>query len=276
MATETPAGTTAVSSGTTVDTTPTPIELNDDSFVTIKGLDKPVKFGDHYRGLQGNFTKTAQKAAKLEQELKEAKQRNTEFEDRISRFQQPQNQNQPAQEEDLAAQFEQLPYMNGQDAAKLAKAVMAKLQTTNQGLAVRDKILMALAQKLDTLQKGYGTLSERDTQSQFNGKITKVLDDLGYGPEFKDIAEEIYLAYEGDDLDTEFPSLFKNRIEQLNKAFQARSKAKIDSARSKGFSFPTKGGNGNANGKVNNANKSAKQMADELWDSIQGSGSDSD
>ena len=102
----------------------------------------------------------------------------------------------------------------------------------------------------------------------FDGKISNWLKEGGYPSEAADLAKEIYLAYEGDDLDNEFPQIFANRWEQIQQIIDSQRKAKVEAARRP--LLPGRGGNGVASKPIGlKGNESSKQLADTLWDAMQ-------
>src|SRR5690242_20616860 len=63
------------SGGGTAVAEPTVYEVDDDTLIRPKGSDKPIKFSEHVKGFQANYTKAAQRAAQLERQLQEREQR---------------------------------------------------------------------------------------------------------------------------------------------------------------------------------------------------------
>jgi hypothetical protein len=131
----------------------------------------------------------------------------------------------------------------------------------------RDQILAGALHELKQLKQLVGGLHETHTSSQFEGKIQKFLSEGGYGPEYGDIAKELYVAYEGADLDQEFPQILRNRIAQLEKAFESKRRMALDSARKVPF-VPGKGSTvGPSKPLEIKPNASAKEVAEQLWGS---------
>src|SRR3954469_13675397 len=82
-----PVGTTLASEGSASQNepqgstqTPEAFELNDDALVRVKGSDQPVKYGEHFRKFQSQFTKASQEAARLRKELDAERQSRQQFE----------------------------------------------------------------------------------------------------------------------------------------------------------------------------------------------------
>jgi hypothetical protein len=207
---------------------PEPIELSDDALIKVRGSDKPVKFGEHVKGFQSQFTKASQEAARLRQALKER-------EDRIRQFEEAQRKSQSQQgNEDVFAALRSLPYLKGEDAVQL-------VQEIGQEIRQRDMIMLAALRKIQELERVASGLHEVHSSGAFDAKINKWLTDGGYPLEAADLAKEIYLAYEGDDLDNEFPRIFEERWRQIEKVIEAQRQQKIRAARPQPF-VPGRGG----------------------------------
>jgi hypothetical protein len=234
---------------------PSVIDIDENALIRVKGSDKPVKYGDHVKGFQSQFTKASQRAAALERQLQA---REAEF----KRYQQEREQAQrPNSQPDPYAAIEQLQYLSGKDAANLARQI-------RQDLSQRDQIHMATFKKLQQLDQVLNGLTRNQANTAFENKISKWLSEGGYGEEYADFAKELYVAYEGDDLDEQFPSILKSRVDQLRKAITAETQAKLRQARPNPF-VPGKGGvSGPSKPLEFKGNESAKEMADRLFDTF--------
>ena len=120
------------------------IELSDDSMVKLPGAKDPVRYGDHYKSFQSEFTKRAQEAAGLRKEVAAAKQREADYQRRLQAGQanrqgQPQRVNKL---QELAGQLKSLTYLNGEQAASVVDHVMNEIGGLTQELSRRD---MAIA-----------------------------------------------------------------------------------------------------------------------------------
>jgi hypothetical protein len=244
-----------------VDNSPQPIDLDDNALIRVKGSDKPVKFSDHVKGFQSQFTKASQKAAQLERALAEREEKIRQYE-----AAQQQAQRQPqGQAEDVYASLRQLPYLTGEDAVGVVESI-------GQQLRQRDMVLMGALKQMQEMQKRLGTLHESHSSQSFESKIQGFLQQGGYDSGYADLAREIYLAYEGDDLDSEFPQIFASRVEQIEKLIEAKRQAKINANRKQPF-VPGKGGQTSPSKPLQlKANASAKEITEELWESMQNSG----
>ena len=114
-------------------------------------------------------------------------------------------------------------------------------------------------------------LQTNHVNTSFDSKISKWVADTGLPVEATDFAKELYLAYEGDDLDSEFPTILKNRWEQVVGLARAAEQKRIESARKLPF-VPGRGGQGVPSKPLTDklAKASPAQVADELWDAMQG------
>lgn len=276
MATEsTPAGTGAANSTATTQpnattTTPTPIDLGDDTLVKLPGSDKPVKWGEHYRGFQSQFTKTSQEKAKLEKAYKEAQDRLQQREQEFERLKALVAGTQ-APQEDPYSELKSRQYLDGESAYKLAQMLRGEVGNFGQALSKRDQVLVAMLKQMQQMQQAVETWRAKSSSEEFGSKIKRFLSEHDIEPEFEDLAKEVYLAYEGDDLDQEFPTIFKNRVQQIKAAMANIEKRKREATRQLPFT-PAKGGNGVAGKPLSLAGKSSKEVADLLWDQMSGGG----
>lgn len=249
---------------------PSVLELKDDSVVRIPGVDKEVKFGEHFRGLQSQFTKASQKAAKFERDLQEARQAIKDREDRLMAFERMSRGDRtppkdPAQ--DLLAAIKSRQVLSGEEAAAVMEHFLQRANSFQPALQHRDQAMLMLGQEIAKLKSQLSSVNAERADVSFNRKISGWLKELDLPDEAADLAAEIYLAYEGEDLDSEFPDLLRKRWESVEKLVRARDRARRESARSKPF-VPGKGGNGAASKPINTANMSPKQITDEIWESL--------
>lgn len=234
---------------------PTVYDVADDTPIRIKGAKEPVKFGEHVKGLQSQFTKASQRAAQLEREFAAYKQQ-------IAQQQQQQRQpQQPNQSDPLLDKLAALPYITGQDSVEMVRNIADQIKQ-------RDMVLLSALQQMKQMQAVVQSLNQNHASQSFDAKITKWVSDGGYPPEAADLAKEVYLAYEGDDLDTEFPTIFANRWQQLLKLTEAIRQQKINAGKRPPF-VPGKGGQAAPSKPLEiKANTSSKQLADELFNMI--------
>lgn len=239
---------------------PTVIEVDDNALIKPKGFAKPVKYGEHVGGLQAQFTKASQRAAQLERELAAERQRREQFERQSQQAQRGQ-QGQP----DVFDALRQLPYLTGEDAAGVVQSIAQQIQQ-------RDQVLLAALNRMKQMEGIVNGLHQSSTNQSFESKINNWLDSGGYSRDYADLAKEIYLAYEGDDLDQEFPQIFASRIDQLRKAMEAERTAKLNAARKVPF-VPGRGGQTGPSKPLQLSGKeNPKDIADQLWDSFQAPG----
>ena len=258
---------TGADTGSNLDTSPAQpsvIEIPDENaLIKVKGQEKPVKYGEHIKGFQSQFTKASQRAAQLERELATERQRREQYE---RERQAAQAQSQATEAGDVYAALEALPYLNGSQAAQVVRAIASELQT-------RDRYLAGMTQYIKQMESRLGQLFENHSQSSFDTKISRALEGLGYGPEYKDIAAEVYLAYEpGPELDQEFPNILKARIEAIETALEARKRAAVDRNRQNRF-VPGRGGATGPNRPLQfKGTESAAEVTEALWEQLHGSG----
>lgn len=242
-------------------TEPTPIDVDENSFIRIKGQDKPVKFGEYGRNFQSQFTKASQENARFREKLAEYQKKEAQWQAAQT---QSHNQGQnPNSQENILAKLKALPYLTGEQAAET-------IQSIGDAMSYRDKVLIGTLQELQKMQKIVNNLQSNHLNSSFDGRLNGWLKEQGVPEELKDWAKEMYLAYEGDDLDSEFPTMLKNRWEEINRVISARQKASVEAARKRPF-IPGMGGNANPSKPLQfKGNESAKDITDALWETLQG------
>ena len=245
-------------------TAPSVVELTEDSMVRLPGAKDPVRYGDHYRGFQSEFTKRAQEVSRLRQEHQKLQQQLQDYQRRMQAGERPQQQA-PNPSAELAQQLKSLTYLKGEDAAKVVEHITAQLGARDAALKQRDLALGLLYKKLQQVGQTVQQLNRVHNNSSFESKISKFVKDAGLPEKATNWAQELYVAYEGDDLDQEFPRILKERWEQLTGLHEEARKAKIEQARRLPF-VPGKGGNGSASRPLENlAKASAKDIADAMW-----------
>lgn len=242
------------------------IELSEDSMVRLPGAKDPVRYGDHNRGFQSEFTKKAQAAAQAQRQIQQLKAKLTEHERRQRQGQQAQRPDPKAQTRELAESIKSLSYLSGQDAAKVVEHLTERFNSQETALQQRDIALGLMYKQLKQVSQLVSGLQGRHSATEFEGKIDRFVTSGGLPKEATEFAKELYLAYEGDDLDQEFPAILKRRWEQLSGIYKASEKARVDQARRQPF-VPGKGGNGTPSKPLNQnfAKASAKEIAEAFW-----------
>lgn len=254
-----------------------PVELSDDALVKAPGFDKPVRFGDIPKRFQADYTRKTQEHAKQVQQWEAQKraweqtrgQEENRLRELATALLQRQNQGQP-QGQTFADRLKAKTYLDGETAAALFQEIQDNgFGQVSQEIAKRDQVIQALYQQVMNLQKGFTSLQGQRSSQEFDGKINKWLTEGGYPPEAADLAKEIYLAYEGEDLDNEFPTIFQNRWNQIQTLVNAANKKRVDAAKQNPFKLPGKGGQGSAGKPAGlKGHESPKEVSDFLWEFI--------
>ncbi len=254
------------STPTAVPAEPSVIDLTPDSLVRIPGQDKPVKYGDYYRGFQSQFTKKAQEASQLQQRYQQLEQQFQQAQERLRQIEAQHRAQVAAQPgNDLLAEIRQLPYLDGQSAGRVLEHIAQQQAQSAAALEQRDHALMLITQQLVETKKQLQRLAARAGQTDFEGKIKKFASDLNLPAGTEDFVKELYLAYEGDDLDNEFPTILQNRWNQLQNVIQEMQRRKVQEARQAPF-VPGRGGIGSASRPIANlATAKPSEIADALW-----------
>lgn len=236
---------------------PSVIDVDDNALIRIKGQDKPIKFSEYGRNFQSQFTKASQRAAQLQRELEQERQARQQYERQVREAAQVQ----PGRSEgaDVFAQLEALPYLDGKQAAMVVRSIADQI-------GQRDQVLLATLKQLSEMQRIVQGLHGERQGSALNAKIANFVKEGGYPAEITEWAKKLYLAYEGDDLDDEFPAILKEEYENMARTFEAQRAAKVRSAREGRFQLPGKGDNtGPSKPFQIKANASPSEIADALF-----------
>lgn len=245
------------SEGVAADTSAEPAVVDipgDDALVKYPGAEKPVKFKE-IRNFQAQWTREAQRRAEIERKLQEREAQIQRYEQERQRAaRQPQQSGQP----DVFEALRQLPYLDGETAVGVVQGIQREI-------AMRDQAMLMMAQQMRKMQQQFGSIHENHSNAAFDAKINKWLTEGGYPQEYADLAKEVYLAYEGDDLDYEFPQIFAERVSQIEKAIEAKRAREIAAQRQNRF-VPGKGGQvGPSKPLTFKGNESPKEITDALF-----------
>lgn len=239
---------------------PKPIELSDDTLILDKATGKPVKYGEYNRGFQSQFTRAAQERARLQRELETERAQRQRYEQERQRAASQGNQN---GQRDVFADLRSLPFLSGEQTVQAVESIINQI---NQ----RDQFTRVIVEKMVEMEKRLGGLSGHHNEQLFDSKINKWVTDAGYDPKAEgilDLAKEIYLAYEGPDLDAEFPTIFTNRMKQIEAFVEAKRRQAVQAAKRPPF-VPGKGGQANPSRPVQlKPNATPKEVADALFGS---------
>ena len=175
------------------------IELSDDSMVKLPGAKDPVRYGDHYRGFQSEFTKRAQEAAGLRAEKAKLTQQLQDHQRRLQQQNQQGQASKPNRLQELAGQLKSLTYLNGEQASQVVENVMQELAGSSQELQKRDMAIALMYKQLKQMGSVLSGLQGRHAQGDFDTKIAKFVKETGLPDKATNWAKKLYLAYEGDD-----------------------------------------------------------------------------
>lgn len=243
-------------------------EFDDSAQIRFKGSDKPISVKD-LRTFQSNWTRSSQEVARLREQIQRFQAEKQQAERQRAAEQQRVNQGQGQQAQpDVFAQLAQLPYLSGQDGKAMAEAITGQIRQ-------RDQVLMAAVQEIARQRAIVEQLQGGATSQAFDAKISKWLTDGGYpnDPAVVDLAKEVYLAYEGDNLDYEFPEMFRARWEGVKRVLEAERQAKVNAARKPAF-VPGRGGTvGPSRPLQLDPKLSARDSAEQIWEQFYGPGS---
>lgn len=248
---------------------PSVLDISDDSMVRLPGAKDPVKYSDWYRRFQSEFTKRSQQASQLQQQLEQSQRTIAERDAAIQRFQRPQGP-QADPNGELINQIKSLSYLKGEDAVGMINHINGQIQQRDQQNQQAVLAIALMYKQMQAMESRLGELHDRSSQGDFSGKMTNYVKSMGLPEEAVDLATEIYLAYTGDDLDQEFPTILRNRWEQIQNLVRLSDRKRAQEARQQTF-VPGRGGQGSPSKPLSMAGKSAAERADILWESLQGS-----
>lgn len=261
--TSTDQGGTSVSTGETSTATSTATNSGtpQNQSTSVAGSQPTVNHEENAKRFQSQWTKTAQEASRLKAELAKERDLRTRYEnERRQAESRNQGHNQP---DELVTALEQLPYLSGKDAVNAVSAIRNEIRQ-------RDQITLAVLKELKTMKDQLGGLNQTHAQSSFENKINRWIDEGGYPKEAAKLAQALYVAHEGDDLDQEFPRIFKEYWDETQRVFESQRNAKLNAARKVPF-VPGKGGQTGPSKPLQfKGNESAKEITEALWKSWEG------
>jgi hypothetical protein len=161
-------------------------------------------------------------------------------------------------------------YISGQDAAQLFHGVHQGFTGVAKALEQRDAIIKTMYNVVMQQQRALQGIHGQTQQTTLDRKLDEFVRQVGRDPQdYKEFARELYHAYEGDDLDYEFPQILQRRLEQLERLSEKARSQKVAAARKSPFPIPGKGGAGAApKGPGLTGRESSKQTADSLWEML--------
>jgi hypothetical protein len=254
--------------------TPSTIELSDDSLVKLPGSEKPVKYGEWFRGFQAKHTTVAQERARLAKEYAEIKAAREQELAELNRFREAAGRREEPKPPSVAEKLKELPYLKGQEAAEALSQLEGRFSQYDQALQVRDQAIKFLAQHLADAKKALTGISSEKAEQLRKAKIREVMKSLEMPDEAEDVALDLYHSYEGEELDDRFPELLKDRWDSIQKLVRAMDKKRVAAARRAPF-VPTKGGEARPGHPGLDLSKaSAKESAEALWEMVQNGGAE--
>ncbi len=268
---------TQVTSAPVESAVPSVIDLKEDSLVRLPGNKEPVKYGEWFTGFQRKHTEATQARSSLQSQLRDAQAAMEQTRQEAERYRAalnlPQHREDPRK--GLREKFSQLPYVKGEEAAQLYEAIANEIDGGRQQLQVRDQAIRLLATELTNVKNALGQVLQKNNIGDFYTKIGRYREELGLPEEANEFLAELYSAYEGDDLDSEFPNIAKKRVEQLTAMVNAMNKKRVEEARRNRF-VPGKGGQGvpGKAGLPDTSKMNAKDTADALFEAMQSVGDD--
>jgi len=238
---------------------PTPISLSDDSMVMLPGMSTPVKWGDHSKTLLTREAAQAQQAGWAKEFVSGlAKVAGKGKGQGQPQQQQPQSRSAPA---DPYAQVRGLPLIDGQTLATLGERIQREgLGPLYEWAGKINPLLEQINTRLQSTERAAGSLVENRSRGEFESRMSSVINDtaktlfpgvdVGQHPVLNDLAQDVFLSYDPNDpsLATEFPGIFKSRVDGLLKLAAVVNQSKLEAARKQRRAFLRPGGQGQPSG----------------------------
>ncbi len=230
----------------------------------------PVKYSDWQRGFVPLDQHNAQKSQAVAAALKALVAANRQKQGRT----QPQAQ-QPV---DPFGDVRGLPVMSGDQVAALAERVQREgIQPLYEWAAKINQFLEQTNKRLQGTEQIAGSYAEQQQSKEFEGKIGNVLKtvaaellpgiDVSQHAVLNDLAQDVYLSYQPNDpnLEREYPTLLKSRIDGMMKLASALQAAKLQQARDQRRNFLKPGGQGQPSGQGGNPRLSHRDIARNIF-----------
>lgn len=257
------------------------IDISDDTLIKgVPGFNEPVRYGDLYKRLQSDYTKKTQAAEKLRQEAAaERAKYQSEYQSERKRLedlaktliQRRDGQVNSTEQDPLFKELASAQYIDGPMMGKFISAMQEKgFVPIVKAFQERDQIIQGLFQQVLDMRKQVNELVTVRTGQDTEGKINRWLTEGGYPQEAKNLAKEIYTAYEGDDLDNEFPQIFEQRWNEIQSIIRAQDRKRVEDAKRASTRLPGRGGSGAPGKPIGlKGHEKARDVASALWDAMQ-------
>ena len=230
------------------------------------------------KDVQAEFTKKSQALADerrqfqtQQQEWQQQQQRQQQqmqhYAQQLQQQQGTQGQQNQAQ---LLDQLRGMSYLDGPTAAQLMERIINEgINPLNTAIQQRDQALTRMYQEYKSLKEGLGKQTSKSAEAELSSRFHKVRDEQGLPdePSVNQYLQDVYYSHEGNDLDTEYPGLVRERIDTMRKAFRDMDRKAAAAAKEKS-PFPGKGGEVSFTDGKTGGYKSPQDRADELWPMI--------
>lgn len=213
--------------------TPSTVQVTPDSVLEFDGQKVPFS---KFRGIESEYTKATQARAQLEKQLTEARQQAQQYQQQIQQFRNVAGGQRQDPAAETIAKLRSLTYLSGEEAAGVVEQIIAANRQ-------QQSIAYLLAKRIADLEQSLSGVRGQYASQSFGQKIAGFREQLQIPERFQKRLEELYLAYEGDDLDQEFPKIAKEWYDDISAAFTEAQKAKLEQAR-RGPFVPGRGGQG--------------------------------
>ena len=228
--------------------------------------------------VQAEFTKKAQALADERRQFQtqqqqwqtQTQQQQQQMQQQQQHMQQQQGQQGQQAQAQLLDQLRGMQYLDGNTAAQLMERIINEgINPLSQAIQQRDQALSHMWKEYKTLKDGLGHQSSKTAESELSTRFQKVREDhsLPDEPWVNDYLQDVYYSHEGNDLNTEYPNMVRERLEVMRKGFRDMDRKAAQQAKAQS-PFPAKGGEVSITDGKTGGYKNPQQRADELWPMI--------
>jgi hypothetical protein len=232
--------------------------------------------GSWPKDVQAEFTKKSQGLADERRTFEEGRQKwysqQQQLQHQQQQYQQQQSRQQataaqPNPTNELLTQLREMQYLDGPTAATLVERIMQEgINPLSQAIHQRDQALAHLYKEYKSVKEGLGQHTSAKAETEMSQRFVKLREDhqLPDEPWVNEYLQDVYYSHEGNDLNTEYPNMVRQRLDTMRKGFREMDRKAAETARSQS-SFPAKGGEVSfADGKTGGY-KSPEERTNELW-----------
>jgi len=225
--------------------------------------------------VQAEFTKKSQALAderrqfqsQQQQWQQQSQQQYQALQQQAKLMQQQRGQQGQQQQTQLLEQLRGMSYLDGATAAQLMERIINEgINPLHQAIQQRDQALSHLWTEYKAMKAGLGQHTNKSAEIDFAGRLTKLRDEHSLPDEewANEYLKDVYYSHEGNDLDAEYPTMVRSRLDAMRKGFRELDRQAATQAKAKS-PFPGKGGEVSFTDGKTGGYKTPEARADELW-----------